>query len=264
MSPADPKKRFSDRVEDYDKFRPHYPKEIITLLKILGVVAPSAIADIGSGTGIFSSLLLSEGFRVFAVEPNAEMRKTAERALSHQNHFQSISGSAEKTELPDLSVDAIVVAQAFHWFEPHATQREFMRILRPNGIILLLWNDRRIQETAFAQDYESLIKNFGTDYSAVNHRNITVAQIQDFLGHKDYGSRIIYNFQDLSFSGLMGRLTSSSYLPNKDDPRFHEMTKAAQALFDRYQQNGIVRIEYDTKVYFARKEQAVVIQTNRP
>ena len=81
--------------------------------------------------------------------------------------FTSINGSAEATTLPDSCADFVTVGQAFHWFKPEPTRREFARILRPDGWVAIVWNDRTLSATGFAVSYEDLLVRFGTDYSRV-------------------------------------------------------------------------------------------------
>src|SRR5271154_1515768 len=131
MPVQDPTARFSSRVEKYVRYRPSYPKEVVALLgKQCGLTAESVIADVASGTGIFTRLLLENGNRVFGVEPNAEMRRAGEEYLAAFPRFTSVAGTAEATTLPDHSVDIVTAAQAAHWFDRAKARREFVRILK--------------------------------------------------------------------------------------------------------------------------------------
>lgn len=245
----DPTQRFGDRVENYAKYRPSYPAEIIDFLRRrLGLTPASVVVDVGSGTGISAEMFLKHGNKVFAVEPNDKMRQSAERTLGGYPNFHSQKGSSEDTGLATQIADFIVAAQAFHWFEPVQTKREFHRILKQNGSIVLIWNDRKTSGTPFAEEYEALITLFGTDYKQVNHKNISEQQLRDFLGA--FGVEHFPNHQEFDFDGLLGRLTSSSYAPNVDHPRFAQMHSALKDLFEKHQKNGLVRIEYDTQVYY--------------
>ena len=147
------RERFSNRVDSYLKYRPSYPKEAIDYLyDFVGLRSNSKIADIGSGTGIFSKLLLERGSYVIGVEPNQAMRVADEQMLESNPNFQTISGSAESTGLPDQSVEFIVCAQAFHWFDRLAAQTEFRRILQPGGRVILIWNSRLTNGTSFREE----------------------------------------------------------------------------------------------------------------
>src|SRR5579885_3110804 len=132
--PTDPTRRFSDRVENYVRYRPHYPDGVLDVLRTETGLTPTAVvADVGSGTGISAKLFLRNGNLVLGVEPNREMREAAERLLSDYPHFTSVAGTAEATTLPDRSVDYAVAAQAFHWFDHDRARHEFARILHPGG-----------------------------------------------------------------------------------------------------------------------------------
>ncbi|HVE57072.1 MAG TPA: class I SAM-dependent methyltransferase [Pyrinomonadaceae bacterium] len=165
--------RFSNRVENYIKYRPSYPKEILEVFRGgMNLTLNSVIADIGSGTGISARLFLENGNAVFGVEPNAAMREAAEEFLKAFPKFESVDGTAENTNLPDNSVDFVIAAQAFHWFDKDRTPAEFRRILRSDGFAALIWNERQLDSNAFLRDYEELLKNYGTDYEKVRHDNL--------------------------------------------------------------------------------------------
>ncbi len=248
----DPKKRFSDRVENYVKYRPHYPEELLDFMKAeCGLKQSSVIADIGSGTGISSELFLNNGNKVYAVEPNDEMRSAAERIFSVNKNFVSVNASAEETGLKNNSVDFIIAGQAFHWFELGKSKTEFKRILKKDGYFFIIWNSR-IFRKGFMNDYDELLMKFGTDYEKVNHENIDEEVIRGFFYPNEFSVRKFYNFQEFDFEGLKGRLLSSSYVPNADDPASAGMLKALEKLFDRCNINGKVKMEYDTVVYFGR------------
>jgi ubiquinone/menaquinone biosynthesis C-methylase UbiE len=240
--------RFSDRVEDYIKHRPHYPKELIKLLKReAGLTRNSVVADIGSGTGISSMQFLNNGNKVYAVEPNKEMRQAAERLLASQSNFISIDGSAEETTLPEKSVDMIFSGQAFHWFDKKKAKEEFLRILKDDGKIAFVWNERD-DCSPFLREYEQILKECIKEYSEVNHRNSSVAGIKEFFNPKAMLSFSLRNHQDLDLKGLKGRLLSASYCPKKGTE--HDMLmREIEKLFYKYVKGGSVRFEYETVVY---------------
>ncbi len=174
MPVRDATQRFSSRVSNYVRYRPGYPSAVLELLKHDCRLTPSAvIADVASGTGIFTRLLLENGNRVFAVEPNPEMRQAAEELLAGFPKFTSVSGSAEATTLAEHGVDFVTAAQAAHWFDREKARREFVRILKPGGWAVLLWNERLTDTTPFLRDYEKLLLTFATDYQEVRHERTT-------------------------------------------------------------------------------------------
>jgi len=250
MSFADAKQRFSNRVADYVRYRPGYPVEILPLLKTwTSFRTDHVIADIGSGTGLLSKLFLDFGNRVLGVEPNAEMRAAGEEFLSGYPNFKSIAGSAEATTLPADSVDFIAAGQAFHWFQMPAAREEFHRILKPGGRVLVIWNERLLDDTAFLREYEALLNRFGTDYAKVNESYPRAEQMLEFYGRNEFTSHALPNFQEFDFEGLSGRLRSSSYAPPSGHPQFEPMMEELRRLFDAHQQGGVVRMEYRTRVY---------------
>lgn len=247
-----PEQRFSSRVENYVRYRPSYPQEIIAMLqREAGLTPATIIADVGSGTGISADLFLRFGCTVHAVEPNREMRETAERLLSHHGGFHSVNGSAQATTLPDHSVDFVVAAQAFHWFNTPETRAEFSGILKPQGHIVLIWNERKIDATSFLRAYESLLLTFATDYAQVRHENIDAGALgRFFVG--SHATHTYPNEQHFDFEGLKGRLLSSSYAPAEGGPRHDEMIVGLRRIFDAHQVSGRVCFEYDTRVHVGR------------
>ncbi|WP_276354498.1 class I SAM-dependent methyltransferase [Cohnella caldifontis] len=249
------KERFSNRVEDYVKYRPGYPREAIDYLyEEGGLSAESVAADIGAGTGIFSRYLLERGTKVIGVEPNDRMRGAAEEALSGFPGFRAVPGSAEATGLPGAYVDFIVSAQAFHWFDQAAARREFARILKPGGKTALIWNVRLTSGTRFLEEYEDLLLKLGTDYADVNLRNVTREQLASFFRRGTMREARFTNRQIVDFDGLSGRLRSSSYAPAPGHPNHEPMMRELKALFDRNQQNGHVSLDYETTVYLGEME----------
>lgn len=251
MTPSDPTRRFSDRVADYVRYRPGYPEEVVeALAREAGLAPGSAVADVGSGTGISAALFLRFGCTVFGVEPNREMRLAAERQLASFPRFRSVDGTAEATGLPDASVDLVVAAQAFHWFHPEPTRREFARVLRPGGRVALLWNTRLTDASPFLRAYEDLLHRFGTDYGQVDHRRVDAAALREFFGG-DFRSLSFPNEQRFDLAGAKGRLLSSSYAPPPGHPDHEPMLRELERIFAEHQEDGRVRFEYDTELHFA-------------
>lgn len=247
-----PQERFSLRVDDYRRYRPGYPATLFDhLRRRCGLERGQAVADVGAGTGIFSRLLLDRGLRVFAVEPNADMRAAAQTELAGCRHCSVVAGEAEATTLPSQSVDHVVAAQAFHWFDRSRVREEFARILRPAGWVMLVWNDRRVDSTPFLADYERLLRSLGTDYAAVQERVPGSADLEPFFV-RDFSASSFYYEQVFDLPGLEGRLRSSSYALAPGEPGFEAMLDQLRALFARHQRDGRVVFEYDTRVYCGR------------
>jgi SAM-dependent methyltransferase len=257
-----PLRRFSDRVEDYVRHRPGYPHGVIGLLsERAGLSGASTVADVGSGTGIFTRLLLGTGARVFAVEPNDAMRSRAEEEFRACANFVSVPGSAEATGLGDRSVSLVTCAQAFHWFDAESARREFARILAPGGWCALIWNTPLAEGTDFAVGYERIKVEFGTDFQRVRHENIGKAgRFDAFFGAGGWKRERLENSQTLDYEGLKGRLLSSSYAPNAGHPRHGAMLAALQELFDRCRRGGVVRMDYTTEVFLGRPAQSPKVQ----
>lgn len=248
---ADPTARFSDRAADYVKYRPTYPVEVVTTFEKLGLNPTKKIADLGSGTGISSELFLKYGYAVIGVEPNDEMRAAAEKALAKYPNFGSLNGTAESTRLPNASIDFVVAAQAFHWFDQPKVKVEMKRILKKDGWVVLMWNDRKTESSPFLEAYDAFLRAHTNDYEKVTHKVIGEEALKSFLGAQ-YGRITLPNFQKLDFDGLLGRLVSSSYAPSRTDPKFEPMCNALKALFEEHQKSGTVRIEYDTQLYHGK------------
>ena len=247
-----PTERFSSRVENYVRFRPSYPKEVIDVLRAeCGLTPDQIVADIASGTGLFTRLLLENGNRVFGIEPNKDMRAAGEHYLAAFPNFTSIDGTAESTTLPDHSIDLVTCAQAAHWLKREDALREFQRILKPNHFVVILFNDRKVKGNPFSDDYEELVVKYGTDYSEVQRLG-RIFEGVDFFAPYRCDKRTLPNHQDFDYQSLEGRLLSSSYAPQRGDPSFEPMIAELKRLFDKHQRNGCVRMEYDTNIYFGK------------
>ncbi len=244
--------RFSDRVENYVRYRPGYPAEALQTLKDeCGLRPDHVIADLASGTGIWTRMLLENGNPVIGVEPNPDMRQAGERLLAGFGRFTSVAGTAEATTLPDGSVDFVTAAQAAHWFDRPRARREFVRILKPTGWLVLLWNERLTDSTPFLRAYEELLLNFGTDYEDVRHERTTDA-VNEFFDPVPYRERVFATRQEFDYEGLQGRLLSSSYAPGPGHPKHEPMLRELRRIFELHAAAGRVAFEYKTRVYFGR------------
>jgi len=196
-------------------------------------------------------MVLENGNHVYGLEPNLDMRQAGERLLAPFRHFTSVEGTAEATALQDASVDFITAAQAAHWFNRERARREFSRILKPTGWLVLLWNEREVDTTAFLRAYEQLLLTYGTDYEEVRHERTTDA-VSDFFDPAPYQERVFPMQQEFDYAGLEGRLLSSSYAPGTGHPRHEPMLQELRRVFEEHARTGRVQFAYQTRVYFGQ------------
>jgi SAM-dependent methyltransferase len=248
---SDSVSRFSDRVAAYVKYRPDYQREIVAFLaEAIGLTPEWTIADVGCGPGISSKIFLENGNRVYGVEPNEAMRDAATEYLAGFDKFTMTGGRSDATGLPRASVEMVVAAQAFHWFDREPTRLEFARILKAGGNIVLIWNLRLEEATPFLVEYEELIRRFSPDYVAVRHNNITDDDVAAFLGAQ-FGKTVFANKQVFDLDGLKGRLLSSSYIPHEAHPAYPGMVSALRDMFAKHCADGKIEVLYDTNVYYS-------------
>ena len=250
LAALSPTKRFSNRVDNYVKYRPSYPPGIIPFFEnTFGLTADQRIADIGSGTGLFAELLLHKGFNVICIEPNPEMRKAAEDKLGHYPGFSSRKHRAEHTGLRSSSVDLVTVAQAFHWMDPVATKTEFQRILKPGGHIVLAWNIRKT-DTPFLHEYHLLKQQFSIDQQQPPER-INELTMQTFFEPASVRLLSFPNTQFLNFDALKGQLLSASYIPLPGQESYDSMISTLVKLFVDFNENGFVKMDFETKLFYS-------------
>lgn len=249
----DPKDRFSGRAQVYSQYRPSYPTEVLDILsKHTGFGSGTRVADIGSGTGKFSELLLSAHAEVFAVEPNQEMRELAEIQFGKVAGFHSINGSAEETTLPGSSADLITVAQAFHWFDIPLAQKEFQRILVPNGWVALIWNVRRPESDPFGKAYDELMSSISCQSSGPGQSSKTHSRLEQFYDSDGFESYEIPNPQFLFWEELVGRAKSASYFPNESDPIHDQAIEELKTIFHQHKSGGRVNFNMSTELYIGQ------------
>lgn len=243
----DPLGRFSDRAQDYARYRPSYPGEAIAaILSDLGDAAGLVVADIGAGTGISSRLLGDLGARVIALEPNAEMRAAA--APHPQVTFQP--GTAEQTGLGDQSVDVVTCCQSFHWFNAPPAVAEFSRILRPGGRLALLWNDWDLDDPGTAA-YRQIIQAAAT--RAIRHHDHThsLHVVEEHSGFAPVRHLSFDYAQTLTLPEMVGRSLSSSYMP-KQGEAYEQFLAAIAAWHQTWAApDGSGTLRYVTNLYLA-------------
>ena len=221
-----------------------------TLARECGLTPASSVADIGCGTGLLAELFCDFGNRVYGVEPNASMLAAAREALGERGNFVAVEGKAEATSLPDAAVDFVIAGQAFHWFETQPTRREFVRILKPGGWVVLLWNDRT-EDSRFMAAYEQLMQRFGIDYAKVK-RMWAVPNLAEFFAPSEFRTVFFANEQSYDREGLRGRILSASYMPHREHPAYEAMSEAMDRMFDEHQRGGTVLFEQETRMYYGQ------------
>ena len=239
-----PTTRFTDRAADYAKYRPSYPTAAIDAL-LAGLGEPSRItaADIGAGTGISSRLLADRGVRVIAIEPNAAMR---DAATPHPN-VSWRDATAEATGLDDRSVELVLCAQAFHWFNPPVALREFHRVLRRGGRLALMWNNLDTSDPCSAA-YKQTFIDAGGQYIGTQ-RDFDPQALRDSANYTDVRTQEFPSEQRLDADGLIGRAMSASYAP-KQGPGAQRLRDDLLALHARYaQSDGRVTLRYLARVH---------------
>lgn len=243
--------KFSGMANDYSKYRPNYARETIEYLKAEVPLTPqSIIADIGSGTGKFSRLLLDEGFTVYGVEPNPDMRRKAEDELYTRKNFISVSGTSENSTLPNDCVDLITVAQAFHWFDVEKFLMECNRILKEPGYVAIIYNNGDYSAEVINAISE-LSKCYCPNYvgsSGGVEKNPTV--FDDFFD--EYMIKAFENDYKLSKDQFIGLNFSASYAPKIGDSNYHVYLESLIDLFDQYSEQGVLNMPNKTICRFGK------------
>jgi SAM-dependent methyltransferase len=250
----DPTERFTDRAEVYARCRPGYPLEVLSILRQeCGLTPARVIADVGCGTGLLTLLFLQNGNPVFGVEPNDAMRAQAEDCLSDYLRFTSVAGRSEATTLPDASVDFVTVAQAIHWFEPQATSAEFARLLRPDGWLAIVRNNRRTTTAGVAQEAEAALREVRRQPAHGEGRwDLSDDTLVAYFGPGGWQVRTCDHAQELDEARFLGLWESRSTFPAPGEPGHGEAMAELTAVFARHQRGGFVTVEYETEVYFGR------------
>lgn len=259
---------FSQRVDNYIKYRPRYPEAVLEMLQTECQLTNShIIADIGSGTGLLAELFLKNGNPVIGIEPDPEMRAGGENYLRAFDRFTSIEATAEATTLPDNSADFVTAGQAFHWFDLELVRREFGRILVPGGWVVLVWNVQRATSSPFLEALQSFwedgrFSKFADQQASERMERVQAYRLnfelarqglfEPFFGPGMFQEAVFENPLVIDYEGLKGRVLSNGPALEPGDPHYGTMMAALEELFRTHQQNGTVTIEHDTRVVYGQ------------
>jgi SAM-dependent methyltransferase len=249
MPASDATRRFTSKAWGYDRHRPGYPPGILALLRSELGLDGAVVADVGSGTGLFTAALLAHAAIVYAVEPNDAMRVVAEQRYGGKPAFRSIPGRAEDTGLADEAVELVTAAQAFHWFDPVLAPRELRRIARPGAGGLLAWNSRD-RSDRFVRGYDAVMAAHCPAFRASGAAPDDDEVLPRLFGPGGWAERTMPNPVRMDWHGLVGRALSASYAPDPGDPGHDELVAALRDLFEAHADDGRVTMAYRTVAYF--------------
>ncbi|MCM3363819.1 class I SAM-dependent methyltransferase [Niallia sp. Sow4_A1] len=242
--------KFTGKSTLYDRYRPGYPKRFFIELftEYIGAKDNFVIADIGAGTGIFTELVATFGTDIIAIEPNDDMRSILKERMENFTQVTCVNGSAEKTALADKSVDLITVAQAYHWFDAIAFKKECERILKNNGLVMLIWNSRD-HTSSLNMETAKISKKYCPDFQGVSGGiNIERLDLQQFFTH-GYEHYAVSNPLKMDKEHFIGRNLSASYAPKEDDFFYEEFVGELEFLFEKYSKDETILVPNDLHVY---------------
>lgn len=241
---------FDGKATHYDQYRPSYPAGAIDLIFSLSAKTKPVVADIGAGTGKMSGLLIGRAGSLYAVEPNEDMRQTAESNLSKNEHYVSVNATAENTGLKSGSIDLIVVAEAYHWFDQEQTKSEFRRILRDGGYVILLWNE--FGGDVYGEEAKAVTDTYRTHKKLQKSGLTHEKRAENLFGTGNYKCERFDNTMKEPFEGFLGGMLSASYSPSPEDESYPAFEKEIRALFDKHSKDGMIEVKITTVCFFGR------------
>lgn len=246
---ADTGELFKGRSENYSKYRPTYPADILRILNEKYMFnSRMTVADIGCGTGNLARLFLENGNPVYCLDPNEEMLQKARENLKEFSNATFLKGYAERSGLKDASINLVIAGQSFHWFNTDKAKTEFKRILKGPNLVALIWNNREEDSATFNGEYERICLKYSPGYHGTGSGSISEDLISDFFGWS-HGYYQFDNSQDLDIEGILGRYASASYSISVGDPKYDAMVNEFKESFSAYEKNGKVRLKYTTKMF---------------
>ncbi|HEX6495873.1 MAG TPA: methyltransferase domain-containing protein [Acidobacteriaceae bacterium] len=231
--------RFSGRVQAYLAYRPRFPRGILPFLREHGALSPDAVvADIGAGTGMLAEIFLEGGHCVIAVEPNAEMLEACRELAAQQPKLEVAEGSAEATTLPDASIDLIAVGRAMHWFDWTRAHREFARILRPGGWVLLATSGHRDSGAPVSIRLSEILRQWRMDSAEADTTRDFNQRLEGFLDSSSWHRTTLHHSMTVDFATLLGYAESLSAIPRPGERGYDGMVAELRDVFEEYQRDG--------------------------
>jgi SAM-dependent methyltransferase len=237
---------FDAAADVYERARPDYPSEALEwIADELELVTGAYVVDLAAGTGKLTRQLLALGLRVTAVEPVRGMREVLTRVLPN---VDAIEGTAESIPLEAGAVDAVTVAQAFHWFDAERALAEIHRVLRPGGGVALIWNVRDGSDP-LQEAYAALIRPYRGDYPEPHGESeyFSASPLASPLFER-YEQRTFRHVQLLDADGLVARAASVSFIAKLPVEERGELLERVRAIALA----GQFEFPYLTKVFTAR------------
>ncbi len=257
MSSTDFTERFTGRVDAYRRFRPRYPRELVTTLQDrCGLTPSSVIADVGAGTGMLAEVLLQIGNSVFAVEPNLEMRTACAELIESYPRLTCVDATAEATGLAANSMDFVTVGRAFHWFDQEKAVEEFRRILRPAGWLVLVGLGRiKSGGGPMSRESDQLLRRHGKDYAVLRDRYDIAGAARRVLAdggmHESF-----HQIMPLTWEECLGNALSLSITPRPEDPGFAAFEKDLRAFFEAHKSGDKIHLPIVCEMYFGHLRRA--------
>lgn len=245
--------KFTGKAKIYNKYRSSYANNCIEdIIKDRNISNQTIIADIGAGTGKLTEQFLEKGIKVIAVEPNKDMLNMARENLSKYGELIEFKEeAAEATKIENKSIDIIVVAQAFHWFDKELFKKECKRILKSDGLIAIMWNF-----IDYKQELEGKIIDIHKKYTTLSfnasEEKKRDEEIAEFFGENNYELKIYENNYLEDYERFLGKQLSMSYALKKEDEKYNEYIGAFKKLFDKYGKDGIIEVHNNTYCYFGK------------
>jgi len=246
----DNRDKFTNKAENYTKYRPSYPQGFINhLVNEVGMNCESIVADIGAGTGILTKLLACKVKKIIAVEPNKDMLKVCRKHLKGIKNFTGIDASAENTSLPDSSVDFITAAQAFHWFDREKSKSEFKRILKKNGKVIIVWNFK-YADYDFLKENRSILRRFCPEFKGFTGGvENDSSSFSDFFKKDCCEYKVFDNYKTINLEEFIGGTLSASYSPSPEVSHYNNFISELTEVFNKYSTNGILKMPLKTWCY---------------